>query len=113
MKLDDDTVTTAGNTLLREYALDILPEQVEIVVDFPCDRTTATKTTPTTSTTAKPSEELQCELSEGWSREIDHELRTEFDGHEWTVKFPVMIDCTYKQGRYDEHGVATPLVVAV
>ena len=28
------------------------------------------------------------------------------DGHSWTVKFPVYIDCTYLDGRYDEQGVA-------
>jgi len=33
-KFDLDTVTTVGNTLLREYTLDVLPEQVEIVVDL-------------------------------------------------------------------------------
>jgi hypothetical protein len=49
---------------------------------------------------------IQNALSEGWSREIEHELTTEFDGHEWTVEFPVMIDCTYQQSRYDEHRVA-------
>jgi hypothetical protein len=190
-KLDDDTVTTAGNTLLREYALDILPEQVEIVVDFHLrpyygdeddteelyysqakrgttafhayatlyarvrhKRYTLAVRRLTDGDTAsrvlaeflgrvgdfdfevkavyvdrefydgkcltliqahnhayvmpiiKWGSTIQRELSEGWSREIDHELRTEFDGHEWTVEFPVMIDCTYKQGRYDEHGVA-------
>ena len=50
--------------------------------------------------------DIQQELSEGWSREIEHDLTTEFDGHEWTVEFPVMIDCTYKMGRYDDHEVA-------
>jgi hypothetical protein len=49
---------------------------------------------------------IKQELSEGWSREIEHDLTTEFDGHEWTVEFPVMIDCTYRMGRYDDHGVA-------
>lgn len=49
--------------------------------------------------------DIQQELSEGWSREIDYDLTTEFDGHEWTVGFPVMIDCSYKMGRYDDHGV--------
>jgi hypothetical protein len=49
---------------------------------------------------------IEQELSDGWSREIEHDLTTEFDGHEWTVEFPVMIDCTYKQGLYDENGVA-------
>jgi len=49
---------------------------------------------------------IKNELSEGWGREIEHGLTTEFDGHELTVEFPVMIDCTYQQGRYDEHGVA-------
>jgi len=28
------------------------------------------------------------------------------DGHSWTVEFPVYIDCTYQNGRYDDHGVA-------
>ena len=51
-------------------------------------------------------DEIKQELSEGWSREIEHDLTTEFDGHEWTVEFPVMIDCTYQMGRYDEQGVA-------
>ena len=49
---------------------------------------------------------IKQELSEGWSRQIDHSLRGEFDGHEWTVEFPVFIDCTYQQGRYGDHGVA-------
>ena len=49
--------------------------------------------------------EIQNELSERWSREIEHDLTTEFDGHEWSIEFPVIIDCTYQQGRYDEHGV--------
>jgi hypothetical protein len=26
------------------------------------------------------------EIHEGWSREIEHDLTTEFDGHEWTVE---------------------------
>jgi hypothetical protein len=46
------------------------------------------------------------EFSEGWSREIEHDLTTEFAGHEWIVEFPVIIDCAYQMGRYDEHGVA-------
>jgi hypothetical protein len=29
---------------------------------------------------------IQTELSEGWSRKIEHDLTTEFDGHEWTVE---------------------------
>jgi hypothetical protein len=33
-KLDLDTVETVGNTLLQEYTLETLPEQVEIVVDL-------------------------------------------------------------------------------
>ena len=49
---------------------------------------------------------IQEELDQGWSRTIEHDLTTEFDGHEWTVEFPVYIDCTYQNGRYDEHGVA-------
>jgi len=51
-------------------------------------------------------EKITRELSEGWSREIEHDLTTEFDGHEWTVEFPVIIDCTYQNGRYGDHGVA-------
>jgi len=49
---------------------------------------------------------IKQELSEGWSRVIDHELRGTLDGHSWTVEFPVYIDCTYQNGRYDEHRVA-------
>ena len=33
-KLNRDTVTTVGDTLLQEYTLDVLPEQVETVVDL-------------------------------------------------------------------------------
>ena len=33
-KLDRETVETVGNTLLRQYTLDVLPKQVEIVVDL-------------------------------------------------------------------------------
>jgi len=33
-KLDLETVKTVGNTLLRQHTLDMLPEQVEIVVDL-------------------------------------------------------------------------------
>ena len=33
-KFDLDTVKTVGYTLLQEYTLDVLPEQVEIVVDL-------------------------------------------------------------------------------
>ena len=49
---------------------------------------------------------IKNELSTGWSREISHDLTTSYGEHEWTVEFPVMIDCTYKNGRYGEHGVA-------
>jgi len=49
---------------------------------------------------------IQAELDQGWSRQIEHDLTTEFDGHEWTVEFPVYIDATYQNGQYDEHGVA-------
>ena len=49
---------------------------------------------------------IKDELSRGWSRTVEHDLTTEFDGHEWTVEFPVYIDCTYQNGRYNEHGVA-------
>lgn len=51
-------------------------------------------------------EKIQNELSTGWSRVIDHDLRGKIDGHTWTVDFPVYIDCTYQQGKYDEKGVA-------
>jgi IS4 transposase len=51
-------------------------------------------------------EPIQQELAHGWSRQIEHDLTTEFDGHEWTVEFPVYIDATYRRGRYDDHGVA-------
>ena len=49
---------------------------------------------------------IKNELSTGWSREITHDLTTSYGENEWTVEFPVMIDCTYKNGRYGEHGVA-------
>ena len=49
---------------------------------------------------------IKQELSEGWSRVIDHDLTATLDGHSWTVEFPVYIDCTYLKGRYDEYGVA-------
>jgi hypothetical protein len=42
---------------------------------------------------------IQAELTRGWSRVITHELAG-------TVTFPIFIDCTYQQGRYDDHGVA-------
>ena len=190
-KFDLDTVSAVGNTLLQEYTLELLPEQVEIVVDFHLRPyygdedetdglyyseakrgTTAFHAYATLYARVKNKRytlavrrladgdtasdvlaeflglvddfefnvkavyvdrefydgkcltlmqahnhayvmpiikwgtKIQNELSEGWSREIEHDLTTEFDGHEWTVEFPVMIDCTYKQGRYDEEGVA-------
>ncbi len=37
---------------------------------------------------------------------IEHDLHGEIDGHTWTIDFPVYIDCTYQQGKYDEKGVA-------
>jgi len=43
---------------------------------------------------------------EGWSRVIQHDLTGKLDGHSWTVDFPVYIDCTYLNGKYDENGVA-------
>ncbi len=49
---------------------------------------------------------IQQELSEGWSRVIDHSLRGKLNGHSWTVEFLVYIDCTYLNGRCDEHEVA-------
>jgi len=51
-------------------------------------------------------EAIQQELSEGWSRVIQHDLTGKPDGHSWTVDFPVYIDCTYLNGKYDENGVA-------
>jgi len=52
-------------------------------------------------------EAIQQELSEGWSRVIQHDLTGKLDGHSWTVDFPVyIIDCTYLNGKYDENGVA-------
>jgi len=42
--------------------------------------------------------------SEGWSRVIQHDLTGKLDGHSWTVDFPVYIDCTYLNGKYDENG---------
>jgi hypothetical protein len=56
-KFDLDTVKTVGNTLLQEYTLDVLPEQVEIVWISTCDPTTGTKTRLTAFTTAKPKTE--------------------------------------------------------
>ena len=35
------------------------------------------------------------ELSEGWSRVIQHDMTAKLDGHSWTVEFPVYIDCAY------------------
>ncbi|MFB1065014.1 ISH3 family transposase [Natrinema sp. H-ect4] len=49
---------------------------------------------------------IKQELSKGWSRVIQHDLTAKLDSHSWTVEFPVYIDCTYQNGRYDEHGVA-------
>ena len=37
---------------------------------------------------------------------IQRDLTAKLDGYSWTVEFPVYIDCTYLNGRYDEHGVA-------
>jgi len=51
-------------------------------------------------------ETIQQELSEGWSRVIQHDLTGKLDGHSWTVEFPVYIDCTYLNGKYDDNGVA-------
>ena len=44
---------------------------------------------------------IKQELSEGWSRVIQHDMTAKLDGHSWTVEFPVYIDCTYLNGRYD------------
>ena len=190
-KLDLETVKTVGNRLLQEYTLDVLPEQVEIVVDLylrpyygdedetdglyyneakdgttafhayatlyarvPNKRYTLAVRRLTDGDTASSvlaeflglvdsfgfevkalyvdsefydgkcltlmqahnhayvvpviawGNDIQQELSEGWSREIEHDLTTEFDGPLVTVEFPAMIDCTYKMGRYDDHEVA-------
>jgi len=37
---------------------------------------------------------------------IQHELTAKLDSHSRTVEFPVYIDCTYQNGRYDEQRVA-------
>jgi len=55
---------------------------------------------------------IQQELSEGWSRVIQHDLTGKLDGHSWTVDFPVYIYCTYLNGKYDGtvwRVTATPL----
>ena len=178
-KFDLDTVKSVGNTLLREYTLELLPEQVEIVVDFhlrpyygdehetdglyynePKRGTTAFHAYATLYARVRNKRytlavrrvthgdtasdvlaeflglvddfdfevkavyvdsefydgncltlmqahnhayvmpiikwgtKIQRELSDGWSREIEHDLTTEYGDHEWTVEFPVMIDCT-------------------
>ncbi len=49
---------------------------------------------------------IEREFSEGWSRVIDHEVTATPDGSAVTVEFPVSIDCTYLNGRYDEYSVA-------
>jgi len=190
-KFDLETVKSVGNTLLQEHTLDVLPDQVELVVDLHLrpyygdedetedlyyseakDGTTAFHAYATlyarvrhkrytlavrrltdgdtasdvlaeflglvddfefevkavyldsefydgkcltllqahnhayVTPIVKWGQKIQRELSQGWSREIEHDLTTEFGGHEWTVDFPVMIDCTYKMGRYDDTGVA-------
>jgi len=46
---------------------------------------------------------IQQELSEGWSRVIQHGLTGKLDGHSWTVEFPAYIDCTYLNGKYDDN----------
>ncbi|WP_048077779.1 ISH3 family transposase [Halorubrum sp. AJ67] len=51
-------------------------------------------------------ETIQQELSEGWSRVIQHDLTGKLDSPAVTVEFPVYIDCTYLNGKYDENGVA-------
>lgn len=48
---------------------------------------------------------IKQELSEGWSRVIQHDMTAKLGGHSWTVNFPVYIDCTYQNGRHDDHGV--------
>jgi len=51
-------------------------------------------------------EPIQQELSGRWSRVIQHDLTGKLDGHGWTVEFPLYIDCTYLNGKCDDHGVA-------
>jgi len=50
-------------------------------------------------------EAIQQRLSEGWSRVIQHDL-TETRRSQLDRRFPVYIDCTYLNGKYDENGVA-------
>jgi len=51
-------------------------------------------------------EAIQQELSEGWSRVIQHDLTGETRRSQLDRRVPVYIDCTYLNGRYDEQGVA-------
>jgi len=51
-------------------------------------------------------EAIQQELSEGVESRHPTRPDRKLDGHSWTVEFPVYIDCTYLNGRYDEQGVA-------
>jgi len=41
---------------------------------------------------------IKQELSGGWSSVIQHSLTTTLNGHSWTDKFPVYINCTYQNG---------------
>jgi len=65
-----------------------------------------TRTTSRTSFRSSGGDAIKAELNQGWSREIEHDPTTEFDGDGWTVEFPVRIGCMYKRGKFDEHGVA-------
>jgi len=51
-------------------------------------------------------EAIQQELSEGWSRVIQHDLTGNSTVTAGPVDFPAYIDCTYLNGKYDENGVA-------
>ena len=49
---------------------------------------------------------IQQELSEDWSRVIQHDLTGKLNGHSWIIEVPVYIDCAYLNGKYDENGMA-------
>lgn len=39
--------------------------------------------------------EIKCELNQGWSRQIDHDLTTSLGDHSWKVDFPIYIKANY------------------
>jgi len=51
-------------------------------------------------------EAIQQELSEGWSRVIQHDLTGNSTVTAGPSIFPVYIDCTYLNGKYGGNGVA-------